>query len=143
MIFLQKSSRSIRQLVYETSIKDFDHPASFDQEVHKDYCILRLNNGKKAFAHISRVWIFKQPLYNGFYCLKGPTFKNIFVNARSVKRIGDVEYQVTFCHAGVNQRDYQKKKFVYPEPMIKWFENIVNLESLNQELNQFQAIYKH
>ena len=139
----EKFKAANKSLIGNTSIRDFDSPSTFFKEMDgtKDYAILTLANGKKAFCHVNRMWIFKNPIFNGWYCLKGPTFKQIYVNARSISPpIHGVEYQVTFAHAGVNMRDYVNKKFIYPENMVSWMEGIVNLESLNRELQEFRSL---
>ena len=96
-----------------------------------------MNNGKKAFVHIGRIWITRQPIYGGFRCLHGPSQKRLNVNARSITPIHGVSHQVTFCHSGMNMRDFKKKEYLYPENMKSWIDRVVTLDSLNAELKQF------
>ena len=98
----QRSAEASKHLL-TPSLTDSDTQASFEKTVG-NFAILKLANGKKAFAHISRIWIFKQPMFGGFRALSHPAYKDkININARSITPIKDVEYQVTYCHAGLFQ----------------------------------------
>ena len=132
-----------RALLTNTSLNDFDHAATFEKEISPKFAILKLTNGKKALLHVDRVWIAQNPMYNGFYVLKKPSFKSLQVNARSITPYAGVEYQVTFCHSGVNTRDWKNKKFHYPEKMMNWYEKLVTLDALNSELKAFSSIPQH
>ena len=119
------------------SIKDFDMQGTFEKQINQDFAIIKMNNGKKAFVHIGRIWITRQPIYGGFRCLHGPSQKRLNVNARSITPIHGVSHQVTFCHSGMNMRDFKKKEYLYPENMKSWIDRVVTLDSLNAELKQF------
>merc|ERR1719211_807625 len=109
---------------------DYDTLCSFEKNVGS-FAILKLANGKKAFAHISRIWIFKQPMFGGFRALSHPAYKDkININARSITPIKDVEYQVTYCHAGIYPRSGsgRNSKYIIPQPMQAWINKIVTLE---------------
>ena len=69
------------------SVKDYDTQGGFDRQVHQDYGIITLFNGKKAFAHIGRIWINKGPIYGGFRCLqvRNPKWIRIEISQYSSK----------------------------------------------------------
>ena len=132
-----------KALLTQTSLNDFDCAATFEKEVSPKFAILKLTNGKKALLHCNRAWIGHGPMYNGFYVLKKASFKNIQINARTISPPhAGVEYQVTFCHSGLNTRDWKNKRYNYPEKMMTWYESLVTLDSLNSELKAFQATYR-
>ena len=117
-----------------TSLNDFDCACTFEREISRDFAILKLTNGKKALLHHKRAWIGHGPMYNGFVVLKKASFKTIQVNARSISPPhAGVEYQVTFCHSGLNSRDWKNKRYIYLEEMIKWYEKVVGLAEVSAQ----------
>lgn len=139
----KKSEEDKKSLLSHPALNDFDHTASFEKEVSVDFATLTLTNGKKAFVNVNRVWIHRQQMFGGWRCLKLPSFKEVRINARKISpAIHGVEYQVTFCHSGVNTRDWKAKRFTYNEQMQNWIDKVVSLDSLNAELNAFAMVYK-
>lgn len=137
----QEAAEKNKDLLNETALNDFDHTATFTEEVGKEFGILTLTNGAKAFVHLERVWINKGPMYGGgFRCLRLPTFNQLRVNGRKIPPTHGCEYQVTFCHCGVNTRDWVKKKFTYSEQMQAWMKKIVTFEKMENELRFFQSV---
>ena len=123
------------------SITDFYVSGLFEKQISQDYAILKLQNGKRAFVNIGRIWLTKGPIYGGFKCLINSN-KKLNINARSITPIHGVAHQVTFCHSGMNQRDFKKKEYIYPENMKSWINRVVQLDSLNNELKQFTETYR-
>ena len=42
----------------------------------------------------------------------------------------------------MNQRDFKKKEYIYPDNMKSWINRVVQLDSLNNELKQFTETYR-
>ena len=83
-------------------------------------------------------------IFGGFRALQKIGSKFFCVNARSIESVGNIRYQITFCHLGMNIRDQysRERKFLYPREMEEWMDNILTLEKLNEELQEFRLTYK-
>ena len=137
-----ENTNAANKTLLTPSIKDFDYAGHFERQIDHDYAILKLLNGKRAFVNVGRVWLTKGPLYGGFGHLFKNSSKKLNINARSITPIHGVTYQVTFCHSGMNLRDFKKKEFIYPDPMKSWINRVVSLDSLNAELKQFTDTFR-
>ena len=83
-------------------------------------------------------------MFGGFRALQRIGSKLFSLNARSIESVGNIKYQITFCHLGMNIRDQysRERKFLYPRDMEEWMDRILTLEKLNEELQEFRLAYK-
>ena len=78
-------------------------------------------------------------MYGGWKALQRIPSNSFTINARQIpESVEGVQYQVTFAHTGIRDRDYRSNKYVYPREMEDWIEKIVTLDKLNEELKEFK-----
>ena len=85
------------------------------------------------------IFFFRKPLFGGWKALQRIPSNSFAINARQIpESVEGVQYQATFAHTGIREKDYHTKKFVYPREMEDWIEKIVTLDKLNEELKEFK-----
>ena len=78
-------------------------------------------------------------MFGGWKALQKINSNSFAINARQIpESVEGVQYQVTFAHTGIRDRDYRTNKYVYPREMEDWIEKIVTLDKLNEELREFK-----
>ena len=103
------------------------------------FAILQLSNGEKALLSNHRVWINDKPKFGGWRALYLDYFKTMNVNARQVSGFAEFSYQVSFCHTGMNKRNWQTRLFEYPENMLAWMKPMRVTDTMDKELTLYKS----